>query len=321
MASLLLSFKGVAFVVRMEIVSKFSMQYLNYIFEYCSGSRGKSDGGNRNRKRWEPNQSNQYGMMGTQQQQQQQMGGNMPPAMVQQVQAWMQQQQGGGIMPPLPPGAAPNMPPLPTSQPGAQGMAANAAMMGGGMGQQNMGGWNNGMAMDAGMGGMGGGGNMGGMGGMMNMGGNMNMPGNMNNMGGMGNGMNNPNMGNGMNMGGMGGGNMGNMGGMANQMGMGGNNPMGMMGMNQPQGNMPSMNASVGNKMGGLLGDAPDRGDRNDRGDRGVPGADQLSDKMIGKKRIEQNRIEPGLRIRVHFIRIRIQHFRLNTNLDPDPGL
>ncbi len=27
----------------------------------------------------------------------------------------------------------------------------------------------------------------------------------------------------------------------------------------------------------------------------------------------------PGLRIRIHFIRIRIQHFRLNT--DPDPGL
>ncbi len=26
-----------------------------------------------------------------------------------------------------------------------------------------------------------------------------------------------------------------------------------------------------------------------------------------------------GLRIRIHFIRIRIQHFRLNT--DPDPGL
>jgi hypothetical protein len=26
-----------------------------------------------------------------------------------------------------------------------------------------------------------------------------------------------------------------------------------------------------------------------------------------------------GLRIRIHFIRIRIQHFRLNTDLDPDP--
>jgi hypothetical protein len=29
--------------------------------------------------------------------------------------------------------------------------------------------------------------------------------------------------------------------------------------------------------------------------------------------------LEAGLRIRIHFIRIRIQHFRLNTN--PDPGL
>jgi hypothetical protein len=29
--------------------------------------------------------------------------------------------------------------------------------------------------------------------------------------------------------------------------------------------------------------------------------------------------IYAGLRIRIHFIRIRIQHFRLNT--DPDPGL
>ncbi len=28
---------------------------------------------------------------------------------------------------------------------------------------------------------------------------------------------------------------------------------------------------------------------------------------------------QPGLRIRIHFIRIRIQHFRLNTNSDPDP--
>ncbi len=26
------------------------------------------------------------------------------------------------------------------------------------------------------------------------------------------------------------------------------------------------------------------------------------------------------LRIRIHFIRIRIQHFRLNTDPDPDPG-
>jgi hypothetical protein len=29
--------------------------------------------------------------------------------------------------------------------------------------------------------------------------------------------------------------------------------------------------------------------------------------------------LEAGLRIRIHFIRIRIQHFRLNTNTDPDP--
>jgi hypothetical protein len=28
---------------------------------------------------------------------------------------------------------------------------------------------------------------------------------------------------------------------------------------------------------------------------------------------------QAGLRIRIHFIRIRIQHFRLNTNPDPDP--
>jgi hypothetical protein len=27
----------------------------------------------------------------------------------------------------------------------------------------------------------------------------------------------------------------------------------------------------------------------------------------------------PGLRIRIHFIWIRIQHFRMNTNPDPDP--
>jgi len=27
---------------------------------------------------------------------------------------------------------------------------------------------------------------------------------------------------------------------------------------------------------------------------------------------------KPGLRIRIHFIRIRIQHFRLNTDPDPD---
>jgi hypothetical protein len=29
--------------------------------------------------------------------------------------------------------------------------------------------------------------------------------------------------------------------------------------------------------------------------------------------------IKAGLRICIHFIRIRIQHFRLNTNPDPDP--
>jgi hypothetical protein len=29
--------------------------------------------------------------------------------------------------------------------------------------------------------------------------------------------------------------------------------------------------------------------------------------------------LNPGLRIRIHFIRIRIQHFRLNTDPDPDP--
>jgi hypothetical protein len=28
---------------------------------------------------------------------------------------------------------------------------------------------------------------------------------------------------------------------------------------------------------------------------------------------------QAGLRIRIHFIRIRIQHFWLNTNTDPDP--
>jgi hypothetical protein len=26
-----------------------------------------------------------------------------------------------------------------------------------------------------------------------------------------------------------------------------------------------------------------------------------------------------GLRIRIHFIRIRVQHFRMNTSPDPDP--
>jgi len=29
--------------------------------------------------------------------------------------------------------------------------------------------------------------------------------------------------------------------------------------------------------------------------------------------------IKAGLRIRIHFFRIRIQHFRLNTDPDPDP--
>jgi hypothetical protein len=29
--------------------------------------------------------------------------------------------------------------------------------------------------------------------------------------------------------------------------------------------------------------------------------------------------LQSGLRIRIHFIRIRIQHFRLNTNPDPEP--
>ncbi len=29
---------------------------------------------------------------------------------------------------------------------------------------------------------------------------------------------------------------------------------------------------------------------------------------------------EPGFQIRIHFIRIRIQHFRLTTDPDPDPG-
>jgi hypothetical protein len=87
------------------------------------------------------------------------------------------------------------------------------------------------------------------------------------------------------------------------------------MGMNQPQGNMPSMNASVGNKMGGLLGDAPDRGDRSDRGDRGVPGADQLSDKMIGKK----DRIESVLRIQIHMFFGLPDPDPLVRGMDPDP--
>ena len=80
----------------------------------------------------------------------------------------------------------------------------------------------------------------------------------------------------------MGGGNMNNPMGGGMNMGMGNNGPM-MGGMNNPMGNMPSMNASVGNKMGGgLLGDAPPQSS-----DRGVPGADQLSDKMIGEYRGE----------------------------------
>jgi hypothetical protein len=33
----------------------------------------------------------------------------------------------------------------------------------------------------------------------------------------------------------------------------------------------------------------------------------------------EKQRLEAGLRIGIHFIRIRIQHFWLNT--DPDPGI
>jgi hypothetical protein len=35
----------------------------------------------------------------------------------------------------------------------------------------------------------------------------------------------------------------------------------------------------------------------------------------------ETTALEAGLRIRTHFIRIRIQNFRMNTNPDPDPGL
>jgi septin family protein len=31
--------------------------------------------------------------------------------------------------------------------------------------------------------------------------------------------------------------------------------------------------------------------------------------------------LQAGLRIRIHFIRIQLQHFRLNTDPDPDPGL
>jgi hypothetical protein len=36
---------------------------------------------------------------------------------------------------------------------------------------------------------------------------------------------------------------------------------------------------------------------------------------------VESYTIKAGLRIRIHFIRIRIQHFRLNANPDPDPAL
>ncbi len=39
----------------------------------------------------------------------------------------------------------------------------------------------------------------------------------------------------------------------------------------------------------------------------------------VGCERLVSLVLEAGLRIRIHFIRIRIQHFRLNT--DPDPGL
>jgi hypothetical protein len=35
----------------------------------------------------------------------------------------------------------------------------------------------------------------------------------------------------------------------------------------------------------------------------------------------ETRALEAGLRIRIHFVRIRIQHFRLSTNPDPDPVL
>ncbi len=39
----------------------------------------------------------------------------------------------------------------------------------------------------------------------------------------------------------------------------------------------------------------------------------------VGCERLVSLVLEAGLRIRIHFIRIRVQHFRLNT--DPDPGL
>jgi hypothetical protein len=40
--------------------------------------------------------------------------------------------------------------------------------------------------------------------------------------------------------------------------------------------------------------------------------------KPVGRDALRQQ-TQAGLRIRFHFIRIRIQHFRMNT--DPDPGL
>jgi hypothetical protein len=39
----------------------------------------------------------------------------------------------------------------------------------------------------------------------------------------------------------------------------------------------------------------------------------------FGKVKAKQIAKIPGLRIRIHFIQIRIQHFRLNTNPDPVP--
>ncbi len=40
--------------------------------------------------------------------------------------------------------------------------------------------------------------------------------------------------------------------------------------------------------------------------------------KPVGRDALRQQ-TQAGLRIRIHFIRIRIQRFRMNT--DPDPGL
>ncbi len=40
---------------------------------------------------------------------------------------------------------------------------------------------------------------------------------------------------------------------------------------------------------------------------------------LKGAKYRKKNHSSAGLRIRIHFIRIRIQYFRMNTNLDPDP--